>query len=84
LAFGRDFAIHAALDAGGFAARLISEARRLSGFRDAAPADAIAEGELGRSTAGRAPAAEDAGDDPEPEHTKDGEGQTGPARQDDL
>jgi uncharacterized protein len=84
LAFGREFAIHAALDAGGFAARFLSEARRLSGFRDAAPADAIADGDSGRGTAGCAPDAEDAGAGPEPEHTNDGEGQTGPARQDDL
>ncbi|MEO0823891.1 MAG: hypothetical protein AAF074_26215, partial [Pseudomonadota bacterium] len=33
LAFGRDFAIHAALDAGGIADRALAEARRLSGFR---------------------------------------------------
>ena len=33
LAFGREFAIHAALDAGGFAARACAEAARLSGFR---------------------------------------------------
>lgn len=33
LAFGRDFAIHAALDAGGFADRAIADAMRLSGFR---------------------------------------------------
>ena len=34
LAFGRDFAIHAALDAGGLADRALIEAERLSGFRD--------------------------------------------------
>ena len=33
LAFGRDFAIHAALDSGGFAGRVCAEAMRLSGFR---------------------------------------------------
>jgi predicted RNA-binding protein YlxR (DUF448 family) len=33
LAFGRDFAIHAALDRGGFADRAIREAARLSGLR---------------------------------------------------
>lgn len=33
LAFGRDFAIHAALDAGGIADRAIAEAGRLAGFR---------------------------------------------------
>ena len=34
LAFGREFAIHAALDAGGIAVRALAEATRLSGFRD--------------------------------------------------
>lgn len=33
LAFGRDFAIHAALDAGGFAERACAEAARLDGLR---------------------------------------------------
>lgn len=33
LAFGREFAIHAALDAGGFALRACAEAARLAGFR---------------------------------------------------
>ena len=33
LAFGRDFAIHAALGAGGFADRALAEARRLEGLR---------------------------------------------------
>lgn len=33
LAFGRDFAIHAALDSGGFAGRIRAEAKRLSGVR---------------------------------------------------
>jgi predicted RNA-binding protein YlxR (DUF448 family) len=33
LAFGREFAIHAALDAGGFAARVRDEAQRLTGLR---------------------------------------------------
>ncbi len=37
LAFGRDFAIHAALDRGGFADRAIGEAARLSGLRPAGP-----------------------------------------------
>jgi hypothetical protein len=37
LAFGRDFAIHAALDAGGIADRALAEAGRLRGFRDAPP-----------------------------------------------
>jgi uncharacterized protein len=84
LAFGREFAIHAALDAGGFVARILGEVRRLSGFRDALPADAIAEVDVGRGTAGGAPDAEDAGAGPGQEHTNDGEGQTGPATQDDL
>jgi predicted RNA-binding protein YlxR (DUF448 family)/ribosomal protein L30E len=35
LAFGRDFAIHAALDRGGFADRAIGEAARLAGLRAA-------------------------------------------------
>lgn len=39
LAFGREFAIHAALDAGGFAVRAKTEATRLSGFRE----DAVLE-----------------------------------------
>ncbi|MGD1925560.1 MAG: RNA-binding protein [Paracoccaceae bacterium] len=39
LAFGREFAIHAALDAGGFAVRADLEAARLSGFRDEAEVD---------------------------------------------
>lgn len=37
LAFGREFAIHAALDAGGLAARACAEATRLSGLRAAWP-----------------------------------------------
>ncbi len=37
LAFGRDFALHAALDRGGFADRAIGEAARLSGLRPAGP-----------------------------------------------
>lgn len=36
-AFGREFAVHAALDAGGLASRVIEEAARLEGFRPAAP-----------------------------------------------
>ncbi len=45
LAFGRDFAIHAALDRGGFADRAIGEAARLSGLRPAGP---MADGRTGR------------------------------------
>ena len=37
LAFGRDFAIHAALDRGGFADRAIGEAARLGGLRPTGP-----------------------------------------------
>ncbi len=37
LAFGRDFAIHAALDRGGFADRVVGEAARLGGLRPAGP-----------------------------------------------
>jgi len=51
LAFGRDFAIHAALDSGGFAARLGTEARRLSGFRDQPQDGAAAGNDAGRDTA---------------------------------
>lgn len=40
LAFGRDFAIHAALDRGGFADRAIAEALRLGGLRATASAGA--------------------------------------------
>lgn len=98
LAFGRDFAIHAALDTGGFATRLLAEARRLSGFRDAPPGDATAEvptghgnagqaeagrGKAGPGKAGRGPGAAKAGPGPEAEHLNDSEGQTGPGVQDD-
>lgn len=38
LAFGRDFAIHAALDRGGFTDRALDEAARLAGLRTAGPA----------------------------------------------
>lgn len=52
LAFGRDFAIHAALDAGGFADRALGEARRLEGLRpgcgDAKHARATAAHDHGR------------------------------------
>ena len=50
LAFGRGFAIHAALDAGGLATRALTEAWRLSGFRSGpeveAEVDPAAFGEL--------------------------------------
>lgn len=83
LAFGRDFAIHAALDAGGFAARLEAEARRLSGFRDAPPDRANADAGHGRHPAEGADA-ENAGHQPDDEHLNGRKGQTGPATQDDL
>lgn len=38
LAFGREFVIHAVLDAGGAADRVVRESRRLAGFRQAGPA----------------------------------------------
>lgn len=88
LAFGRDFAIHAALDAGGFATRLLEEARRLSGFRGAPPGDATADarngrGEPGRGELGRGPGAGKAGPGPEAEHLDDREGRTSPGVRDD-
>lgn len=85
LAFGREFAIHAALDAGGFAARLMAEARRLSGFREAPPdaAAAGAAGAAGRTGAGRSPDGGDAGRGPDARHLDDREGLVGPATQDD-
>lgn len=41
LAFGRDRVIHAALAAGGVAARVVEEAGRLAGFRPADPAERV-------------------------------------------
>ncbi len=92
LAFGREFAIHAALDTGGFATRLVAEARRLSGFRDVPPGDATAEAAAGRGTAGRCGEPDrgagtvgaGASTDPDAEHMNDEEGRSGPATQDDL
>ena len=86
LAFGRDFAIHAALDSGGFAARLGMEARRLAGFRDQPQDGAAAGDDAGRATPDRAARGphEDAGADPDEQHLDDRMGLTGPARQDDL
>ncbi|MEM7506933.1 MAG: RNA-binding protein [Pseudomonadota bacterium] len=49
LAFGRDFAIHAALDAGGLAKRALAETHRLAGFR---PGDAVADVEGAAALAG--------------------------------
>jgi predicted RNA-binding protein YlxR (DUF448 family) len=52
LAFGRDFVIHAALDAGGATDRVLREARRLSGFRP---------GDVPEGRADRGPAPSDGG-----------------------
>ncbi len=49
LAFGRDFAIHAALDRGGFADRVIGEAARLGGLRPAGSATGPMTDEARRS-----------------------------------
>jgi uncharacterized protein len=85
LAFGRDFAIHAALDSGGFAARLTAEARRLSGFRDAPPDRATAGDDAGRTTLNAVTRDQDrnTGTGPDEHHLDDREGPAGPARQDD-
>ncbi len=60
LAFGRDFAIHAALDAGSFADRALAEARRLEGLRppdgDAKHARATAAHDDGRQGEPQGPA----------------------------
>src|SRR5690625_4452590 len=95
LAFGRDFAIYAALDSGGFAARLAMEARRLSGFRDALPDSMAVGGKAGerpaRANELAGPGAiavqdpqQDTGADPDNDHLDDEKGPDGPARQDDL
>ena len=95
LAFGRDFAIYAALDSGGFAARLAMEARRLSGFRDALPDSMAVGGQAGerpaRANELAGPGAiavqdpqQDTGADPDNDHLDDEKGPDGPARQDDL
>lgn len=46
LAFGRDHVIHAALTAGGLTKRIIEDAARLNGLRDAKPAEMSAEKDL--------------------------------------
>jgi predicted RNA-binding protein YlxR (DUF448 family) len=53
LAFGRDFAIHAALDRGGFADRVIWEAARLDGLRSAVPDREEQRRQMARSDDGR-------------------------------
>lgn len=74
LAFGRDFAIHAALDAGGFAVRACAEAARLSGLRNGRdPDDTTDVGTHGL-----------AGSDPAAKVIEDGTGsEFGPLKQDD-
>lgn len=54
LAFGRDFAIHAALDSGGFAGRICAEARRLSGVRTPPAPGATDDARTGRDEIERA------------------------------
>ncbi len=74
LAFGRDFAIHAALDAGGFAKRARAEAMRLSGLRVIDGPD----GNTDERTRGQA------GSDPGAAHIDDETGSMAdPMRQDD-
>jgi hypothetical protein len=52
LAFGRDFAIHAALDRGGFADRALAEASRLAGLRARGPeTDGTRRPAIGRGAA---------------------------------
>ena len=62
LAFGREFAIHAALDAGGFAVRACAEATRLSGLRSGQRPDGTAD-EPKRGAAGSGPDAAGIEDD---------------------
>ena len=58
LAFGREFAIHAALDAGGFAERVRAQAIRLSGLRPAPHPDGTTDDGLNVGPTGQRPAAE--------------------------
>lgn len=62
LAFGREFAIHAALDAGGFAVRALTEATRLSGFREDAVLETTTEQRPGPQDGSPGPSAESADD----------------------
>lgn len=52
LAFGREFVIHAVLDAGGAAERVVRESRRLAGFRDGGPVGRADDGLAGGSQDG--------------------------------
>jgi len=75
LAFGREFAIHAALDAGGFANRACAEAKRLSGLRICPLADGTPKDDQERIVAGTGPAAKGVDENAGPS--------TGAAEQDD-
>ncbi|MEM6661599.1 MAG: hypothetical protein AAF666_05400 [Pseudomonadota bacterium] len=76
LAFGREFAIHAALDAGGFATRICAEATRLSGLRGGLQPDGNTEERPKRGLTGTGPAAKGIEDRQAP--------QSGVREQDDL
>ena len=67
LAFGREFAIHAALDAGGFAVRALAEATRLSGFRDNAVLEKTTEQRPGTEYGKPGPSAESLDDSEAPD-----------------
>lgn len=67
LAFGREFAIHAALDAGGFAVRALNEATRLSGFREDAVLDVTPEQRPGIGDGQPGPSAESGYDSEAPD-----------------
>ena len=67
LAFGREFAIHAALDAGGFAVRAITEATRLSGFREDAVLETTTEQRPGTCDGQPGPSAESGYDSEAPD-----------------
>lgn len=67
LAFGREFAIHAALDAGGFAVRALTEATRLSGFRDDAVLETTTEQRPGAEHGDPGPSAESIDDSEAPD-----------------
>ena len=69
LAFGRDYVIHAAIDAGGAADRFLREAQRLAGFRtsppDAGPEDGTGTGDgPGPAVTGSGGADRQSGDGP--------------------
>lgn len=75
LAFGREFAIHAALDAGGFADRAVREATRLEGLR---PPDGRPQGlRPSIRNAKHAPATAAESDGRQGDRTRSGSGQDG-------